>query len=101
MAVRAANRLDNASDARKIVIGEDMAGRVIPEAKRLGADYHDPPNMPPDQWMDANRKWINDRMDEGCTIINCGPAPGARTTRTRRARTTRWSSMRSDAATTR
>ena len=53
-----------------------MAGRVIPEAKRLGADYYDPPNMPPDQWMDANRKWINDRMDEGCTIINCGPAPG-------------------------
>ena len=76
MAVRAANRLDNASDARKIVIGEDMAGRVIPEAKRLGADYYDPPNLPPDQWMDANRKWINDRMDEGCTIINCGPAPG-------------------------
>ena len=42
-AVRAANQLDNAGDARKIVIGEDMAGRVIPEAKRHGADYYDPP----------------------------------------------------------
>jgi hypothetical protein len=62
--------------ARKIVIGEDMTNRVIPEAKRLGADYYDPPKAPPDQWMENNRKWINDRMDEGCTIINCGPAPG-------------------------
>jgi RHS repeat-associated protein len=61
---------------KKIVIGEDMAGRVIPEAKRLGADYYDPPKAPPEQWMENNRKWINDRMDEGCTIINCGPAPG-------------------------
>jgi hypothetical protein len=61
---------------RAIVIGEDMEGRVIPKANELGADYYDPPAAPRDQWMENNRKWINDRMDEGCTIYDCGPAPG-------------------------
>lgn len=28
--------------------------------------------------MAHNRQWINERMDEGCTIIDCGPAPGRR-----------------------
>ncbi len=63
---------------RTIVIGEDMAGRVIPEARRTGADYYDPPYLPPSQRMPHNRRWINDRMDEGCRIIDCGPAPGRR-----------------------
>jgi hypothetical protein len=53
-----------------------MEGRVIPRARELGADYYDPPAAPRSQWMDNNRQWINDRMDEGCTIYNCGPAPG-------------------------
>jgi hypothetical protein len=61
---------------RAIVIGEDMEGRVIPKARELGADYYDPPVAPRNQWMENNRQWINDRMDEGCTIYNCGPAPG-------------------------
>ena len=26
--------------------------------------------------MENNRRWLNDRMDEGCTIYTCGPAPG-------------------------
>lgn len=26
--------------------------------------------------MGHNRRWTNDRMDEGCTIFDCGPAPG-------------------------
>jgi hypothetical protein len=49
-----------------------MQGRVIPTAERLGADYYDPPKAPPSEWMDNNRQWINDRMDEGCTIYDCG-----------------------------
>jgi hypothetical protein len=61
---------------RSIVIGEDMEGRVIPTARRIGADYYDPPPAPRDRWMPNNRAWINDRMDEGCLIYNCGPAPG-------------------------
>jgi hypothetical protein len=59
-----------------IVIGEDMEGRVIPTAEELGADYYAPEEAPPDQWMENNRQWINSRMDEGCTIYDCGPAPG-------------------------
>ena len=61
---------------RAIAIGEDMEGRAIPKAKELGADYYAPPSAPPSQWMENNRKWLNNRMDEGCTIYDCGPAPG-------------------------
>jgi RHS repeat-associated protein len=61
---------------RTIVIGEDMEGRVIPTAQKLGADWYQPADAPPEQWMENNRRWINDRMEEGCTIIDCGPAPG-------------------------
>jgi RHS repeat-associated protein len=67
---------DAGSGGKAIVIGEDMQGRVIPTAERLGADYYDPPEAPPSEWMENNRQWINDRMDEGCTIYDCGPAPG-------------------------
>lgn len=49
---------------------------MIPTADRIGAGYYDPPPAPRNQWMDNNRDWLNDRMDEGCTIYNCGPAPG-------------------------
>jgi hypothetical protein len=74
---RAGTSTTAGSKSRKIAIGEDMQGRVIPEAQRLGADYYDsPPDLPPSQWMEHNRKWFNDRMDEGCTVIDCGPAPG-------------------------
>jgi hypothetical protein len=53
-----------------------MAGRVIPAVKRLGADYYDPPYLPPAERMPHNRTWINEQMDRGCTIIDCGAAPG-------------------------
>lgn len=61
---------------KSIVIGEDMEGRVIPTAKKLGAGYYDPPEAPPSQWMENNRQWIQARMAEGCTIYDCGAAPG-------------------------
>jgi hypothetical protein len=68
---------EGAGGAEKaIVIGEDMEGRVIPTANRLGADYYNSPEAPPEEWMENNRQWINDRMDEGCTIYDCGAAPG-------------------------
>jgi len=61
---------------RAIVIGEDMEGRVIPKSRELGADVYDPSAAPESEWMENNRKWINDRMDDGCTIYDCGAAPG-------------------------
>jgi hypothetical protein len=61
---------------KTIVIGEDMEGRVIPYANKIGADYYSPPEAPPSQWMENNRNWINDRMDEGCRIVDCGAEPG-------------------------
>jgi hypothetical protein len=53
-----------------------MEGRVIPTADRLGADYYNPPDAPPSEWMENNRQWINDRMDEGCTNLRLRAAPG-------------------------
>jgi len=53
-----------------------MAGRVIPTAEALGADVYSPPGALPEQWMQNNRDWINQMMDEGCTILDCGAAPG-------------------------
>ncbi len=68
--------LKKGAKKRPIVIGEDMPDRVIPAADKYGADYYKPPDAPPDQWMDNNKKWINEAMDEGRGIIDKGPAPG-------------------------
>ncbi len=67
---------DESSGPRKVAIGEDMNGRVIPRAREEGAEYYDPPYLPPSERMAHNGAWINQKMDEGCTIIDCGPAPG-------------------------
>jgi hypothetical protein len=64
------------SAGKAIVIGEGMADRVIPLADELGAAYYDPPIAPETQWMDNNRNWLTERMDEGCVIYDCGAAPG-------------------------
>lgn len=61
---------------KTVVIGEDMAGRVIPTARSRGAAWYDPPNAPPEKWMQNQRDWINRQLDEGCTILDCGAAPG-------------------------
>jgi hypothetical protein len=65
------------TEPRTVAIGEDMEGRVIPFAQRNGADWYKPaPDAPQTMWMENNRRWINDRMDEGCRILDCGAAPG-------------------------
>lgn len=63
--------------SKKVAIGEDMERRVKPYAKRTGSEtFEAPPGLSRDELMSANRKWINDRMDEGCLICDIGPAPG-------------------------
>jgi RHS repeat-associated protein len=64
------------AEARAVVIGEDMQGRVIPTAKALGVDWYRPRGSNPETWMRNNRRWINKQMDQGCRIFDCGPAPG-------------------------
>lgn len=65
------------ASAGSIVIGEDMAGRVIPTAESIGAEWYKPdPNLQPEDYMQANMDWINGKMDEGYCIFDCGPAPG-------------------------
>jgi hypothetical protein len=62
--------------ASSIVIGEDMAGRVIPTAESRGAGWYNPPDAPPAQWMQNNQNWINQQMNSRCMILDCGAAPG-------------------------
>ena len=68
-----------------IIIGEDQKKRVNPAAKRLGA------SVITDEWpknlifspyieelhekksIEFNRKWINEKMDQKCTIYDIGP----------------------------
>ncbi len=52
-----------------------MAGRVVPAAEQLGAEYYEPA---PDviDGMEDNRQWINDKMDQDYEIVDIGPAPG-------------------------
>jgi hypothetical protein len=54
----------------------DMEGRVIPYANKIGGDVYSPPEAPPSRWMENNRTWINDQMDDGLQIVDVGPAPG-------------------------
>lgn len=62
---------------RSVAIGEDMTNRVEPFAKKIGADtYKADPSAPRETWMENNRSWIRKQMDDGCTIYDCGPAPG-------------------------
>lgn len=62
---------------RSVAIGEDMANRVEPFAKKIGADtYKADPSAPREMWMENNRSWIRKQMEDGCTIYDCGPAPG-------------------------
>ena len=62
---------------RPVVIGEDMAGRVIPAGLRMGADVYSPPYFESaTQSMAHNRVWINEQMNQGRGIVDVGPAPG-------------------------
>jgi hypothetical protein len=51
-----------------------MGGRVIPYAERIGAEYYNPSEDISS--MENNREWIKAQMEDGCLIIDCGPAPG-------------------------
>ena len=62
---------------RPVVLGESMAGRVIPAAQKLGADWYQPPTFANDaQSLAHNRYWVNEMMNQGRGIIDIGAAPG-------------------------
>ena len=59
-----------------VVIGEGMADRVIPTALSRGTEWYKPADAPPEQWMQNNIDWINQKMDQGYCILDFGAAPG-------------------------
>ncbi|GEM_PF-2100450 len=62
-------------DAKKvIVIGEKMAERVIPYAKKINATWFKPRGTNPANWMRNQVQWIRRQIkDPGTTIIDIGP----------------------------
>jgi hypothetical protein len=55
-----------------VVIGETMS-RLVPFAQSIGAGFYiPPPGAPPSMWMQNNRNWINEVMDQGCKILDGG-----------------------------
>jgi hypothetical protein len=74
----------------QVVIGENMAERVIPYAKDIGADYYR--GMPGYDVIEStygkemanqlgsvhNENWINTQMESGAEIVDAGPDFNAR-----------------------
>jgi RHS repeat-associated protein len=59
-----------------VVIGEGMDKRIRPYAISIGAGYYNPPSAPEELWMENNRLWINEVMDQDCKILDGGPEFG-------------------------
>jgi hypothetical protein len=55
----------------------DMKGRVVPFAEKYGYEKMErlPDTLSEQEKLTLNRAWINERMDEGYTIIDLGPSP--------------------------
>lgn len=51
-----------------------MKNRVIPTAKKQGADYYKPKKTKGDS-LKKNERWIDDQMRKGREIIDIGPDP--------------------------
>lgn len=58
-----------------LVIGEGMTARVIPFASSIAAEYYAPAAMSQNQYLGANRVWINQKMDQNYRIIDIGTDP--------------------------
>ncbi len=59
-----------------------MENRVIPFAKKLGADYYKPrPNQKRRNWLKQNKAWIKKQMKDKNEIIDIGPGKGQKTRR--------------------
>ena len=59
---------------RTVIIGENMTERVIPYARKIGADYYKAKLWShPNNWMKNNEAWIRKQMREASHIIDIGP----------------------------
>ena len=65
----------NVKNVKKVVvIGEDMANRVIPFAKKYGYKVFNPKSTNPANWMRNQVQWIRRQIkDPGTKIIDIGP----------------------------
>jgi hypothetical protein len=74
----------DASDTGRVltvIIGENMARRVIPYAERVGARYYRPRRAAEANWKRNNRAWLLRQMRQGALIVDLGPDEKRRATR--------------------
>ena len=55
-----------------VVIGENMAGRVIPYAEKIGARYYKPVSKIAENYMKNNERWIRKQIAQGKIIVDIG-----------------------------
>lgn len=61
---------------KTVVIGENMAERVIPYANKYGFSYFKPRGTNPANWMRNQTQWIRRQIQSpGTRIIDIGPDP--------------------------
>jgi len=67
------------ADQTPVVLGRNMAGRVIPYAKSIGADWYQgaPADVSPTQWLQHNADWLQEQMDIGRQVIDIGEDPAS------------------------
>ncbi len=63
--------IEKKATSKVAVIGEGMEKRVKPFAAKYGGEVM--PDLPKGNRLAANRAWINQKMDEGYTIVDLGP----------------------------
>ena len=65
-----------ANPTKTIILGENMAERVIPMAKENGYSIFKPTGKNPDHWMRNQQQWIRRQLnDPNVRILDMGPDP--------------------------
>ncbi|OAB78731.1 DUF6531 domain-containing protein [Cochleicola gelatinilyticus] len=70
-------RIKLGTNGKSIVIGRNMGDRVIPSAKNIDADYWKgfDETLPDELNLANNKKWLEDKILEGNTVIDIGLDP--------------------------
>lgn len=74
-------RIRQGTNGKAIVIGRNMDDRIIPAAKNINAEYWTgfDSNLSPEVNVANNKKWIEEKIAEGYTVVDVGLDPRYKT----------------------